>query len=463
MLYYILDNDFQIVAGVDRFQSMIWTEKSYEIGDFELYLPASEETIQLYTTAAEKHFYVIRTEDTNHTNLKNIPAMMIENVKTDIQAKNGKFVIVKGSQLKKLLYRRVALNEKQLAGKIQDELRNLVFNNAISPENFDRAIPRLVLGEEIDGLDDILINYNLKGEYISSIISTACQDKKLGWDIVIDYNRKECKFVLKQGKNRTQNQDGDLSTWNSPVTFSVKNQNLIKTNYEVDYENYRNLAIVKSKYEQYNRTTKEVETIDNDIEVKPYKIDRRPVGIDRYELYIDQGTQTISSKDTIVDVNAQTEQNLTKGRTELDKYAKTISVSADIDTGVTFEYGKDYFLGDLVSIQNEFGQNMEGRITSVTSTLSYNKCQSIPTFVIENYTGKIEDDKEKLDDKDLRVDTNSKYRCVSDGTLRKRATGYKYTTRIVSDGQERRTSDGKGRKLVKSEAFDDSKFSENYV
>ena len=38
MEYYILDNDLNVVEGIELFQSMIWTEKFYEAGDFELYL-----------------------------------------------------------------------------------------------------------------------------------------------------------------------------------------------------------------------------------------------------------------------------------------------------------------------------------------------------------------------------------------------------------------------------------------
>ena len=48
MEYYILDNDFNIVAGVEKFQSMIWTEKFYDIGDFELYLPATVDSLAFY-------------------------------------------------------------------------------------------------------------------------------------------------------------------------------------------------------------------------------------------------------------------------------------------------------------------------------------------------------------------------------------------------------------------------------
>lgn len=464
MLYYLLDQDFQIVDGVELFQSMIWTEKYYDIGDFELYLPATDENVKLYTEAAEKHYYLIRYADTRRSSLKSVPAMMVEKVKTDINVKNGKFIIVTGSQLKKVLYRRTAIQTRELAGNIQTELRNLVTADAIAPKDTTRAIPRLTLGDvnpELTG-SDMVINYNLKGEYLSTIISTACKEKKLGWDVTIDITNRECNFVLYSGKNRTQSQSGDKSRWNSPVTFSIKNQNLIKTNYEVDYENYRNVAVVKSEYEQYNKTAKRTDTIDASLEVRPYKLDRNPVGHDRYEIFIDQGVETIQNENSEVDVLSLTAKNTDKARSELDKYSRTIHVSAEVDNGVNFSYGEDYFLGDLVSIQNEFAQNMEGRVTSVTTTLSYNKDQTIPSFTIENYTGKIEAEKELLNPKDVRITTSGDTRCTTDGTIRKRATGHKFTGRITADGQERRTTYGDSRNCVKSELFDDSKYSTYY-
>lgn len=488
MFYFLLDSDFRIISGVDKFQSMIWNEKYDEIGDFELYIPATEESIKLYSEAAEKHYYIIRASDAKDTDLKNLPIQMIETVKIDTSVKNGNFLIIKGSQLKKILYRRIALEEESIGGQIKEALYSLVTNNAVSPKDPDRRIPRLICDPDNDpkleaiGIKDMIINFTLNGEFLSKIITTACKVHHLGWDVVLDYNQGLIKFKITTGLNRTQNQPGDLSTWNSPVVFSVKNSNLIKTTYSLDYENYRNVALVKSKYEDVVKGKKE--TLTNIKEVKPYKIDRRPVGLDRYEIFVNGDEYELEDDNTAVDPNLIDAQSKAAGQSKLTEYLKKIDVSGEIDPGVTFKYGEDYFLGDLVCLQNEYGQTFEARITSILSTLSYNKASEIPAFVIENYTGKEEDDEEKLTGEFLRVvtitnsDTGEEEvvdRCTSDGTLRMIPKPRKFSQRIVEGGDERVASKQvyneeteqwdtiiEPRHVIKSEYFDDDKYSAYY-
>jgi hypothetical protein len=467
MYYYLLDSDFKIIVGIDKFQSMIWNEKYDDIGDFELYIPATEDSVKLFTEAAERHYYICRKEDAKTNELTDLPIMMVESVKTDLSVKTGNFIIVTGSQIKKILYRRIALDEYAISGKIRDQLYSLVETNAVSPKDKDRCIPRLICDPDyhIPNEDDYLVNFAINGEFLSQIIAAACRVHKLGWDVVLDYNKGVLKFRITSGVDRSQSQKGDLSTWNEPVVFSIKNANLIKTTYSLDYENYRNVAVVKSKYEKYNETKNEIETLTDIVEVKPYKIDRRPVGLDRYEIFVDGEDYSLGSNGEAVNLAVMNAQSTSKGRSELTNYLKKIDVSCEVEVGVTFKYGIDYFLGDLVSFQNEFGQIFDARITGVLSTLAYNKVSVIPSFVIENYSGKEDDDIEKLDDSKLRwivkPDGTADYRCSGDGTLRRIRSPIEFTGRITADGRERTCELG-SRQVIKSEYFDDSKYSEYY-
>lgn len=470
MYYWLLDTGFKIVAGVDKFQSMIWTEKYYDVGDFELYLPATEESVKLYSEAADKGYYIIRSSDAKDT-LTDLSAMIVEEVKTDLYAKNGNFIIVKGSQLKKILDRRCAI-EDEISGNVQTVLRNLVDSNAIHTSDTDRQIPSLRLGEETAGIDD-LINYNLKGESLMKILQSVCRENKLGWDVLLDYYNANLKFVITKGTDRSQSQNGDVSTWNSPVVFSVKNQNLVRTTYDLDYENYKNVVMVKHDYEEYNKDSKSIELIQNNRVVKSYKVDRNPVGLDRHELSMVENTTKIRNSEEIVDVLSVADQLDYKARVELEKYKKKITVTGEIEANLVFKFGRHYFLGDLVSMRNEYNQVMDARITSVTMNLAYNKDSTVPSFEIENYAGKEEEEEDKLHDEDLRCalgpDGNVDYRRSSDGTLRKRDTGHKYSQRITAAREEREVSfirDGQTvtdtRQSTKNELYDDEKYSEFY-
>ena len=40
---YIADQNFQIVGIIDAPSSLIWAERYFEIGDFEIYVPATDD------------------------------------------------------------------------------------------------------------------------------------------------------------------------------------------------------------------------------------------------------------------------------------------------------------------------------------------------------------------------------------------------------------------------------------
>lgn len=406
MEYYILDNDFNIVTGVEKFQSMIWTEKFYDVGDFELYLPASDETMQFYNDAAKNHYYIIAADTTKKETIHKLSVMIIEKVKLEDTFESGDFLIITGSQLKNLLYRRVVWNRTTIAGQLYSEIRNLVMENAITPSVQDRIIPRLYLDNEEELPADSplaqTVNYQVEGEFLSKIISAICKDNKVGWDIVLDYNEKKMKFVFLVGTDRTSGQSA-----NTRVLFSSSFDNLLKTTYEIDATNYRNIALVKSTYEEYDKTTKKIENRESDQIVAPYKLGYNPVGLDRYELFVEGDNGTIDQDGNEVDVSALAVNNQSKGRLELEKYKSTTDISADVTPNITFKLNRDYFLGDVCSIRNEYNLIYDGRVTAVTTTLTTKKNSTIPSFTIENYTGKEEDDEKDSEDDRIMAETGA--------------------------------------------------------
>lgn len=443
MEYYILDKDFNIVDGVEKFQSMIWTEKFYDIGDFELYLPASVESMQFYNNAAKNHYYIIRSESATRETVHSLSAMVIEKVKLQDTFESGDYLIITGHQLKNILYRRIIWGRKTIAGPLYSELFNLVEENAINTSMTGRSIPRLTT-EYPETISEVLntnVNYAVEGEFLSKALTTICKDNKIGWDIKLDFINKKMKFILLEGVDRSMSQSA-----NPRVIFSSSFDNLLKTTYENDATNYRNVALVKSTYEDYNEETKRIDTIEANQVVSPYKLGYNPSGLDRYELYVEGEEATLDNANSYINTNALAVNNQSKGRTELEKYKSTTNISADVAPGITFKLNKDYFLGDLCSIRNEYDLIYDGRVTAVTTTLSTSKSSTIPSFTIENYTGK-EDDPEKDAEEDRRE--------TEDGTLRENEYGVirlrsylKYAKAVTETAEERETEDGQVREVT---------------
>ena len=44
---YIANQNFQIVGIIDAASSLIWSERYFEIGDFEIYVPATDDYVDL--------------------------------------------------------------------------------------------------------------------------------------------------------------------------------------------------------------------------------------------------------------------------------------------------------------------------------------------------------------------------------------------------------------------------------
>lgn len=456
MVYYLLNSELEILDGIEIFQSMIWTEKYYEVGDFELYLPATPQSLTLYTEAAKNHYLIIRADDAVQTP-RNIPAMIVEKVQLDDTYGNGDMLIITGHQVKNILSYRLVLNgRKEIAGDIQDEIFAIVRENCILSNN-DRILPRLELGKKVDlKTDDTFINYDTQGKLVSTVIETVCKDKKIGWDITVDFYNKKLVFGLYKGTDRSTSQEGPVETKNAMIVFSTDYNNLIRTTYTMDTYNYRNVAYAESEYNKRNEDTNQMDKKTMTVEVRPYKLDTNPVGFFRNELYVD--SKTSNNSDTETDVAALRSLLETAGRTKLEEYKSKIAIDGEVAHDLSHTYGKDYFMGDLVTIQNEYGHSYDGRVTAVTINLAVNKNSVIPAFTIENYTGKEEDDTQKIPDSERRMSEDGQIRVCENGANRQLVTGYIYRDRIDEDGNIRLDSAGHERSVTKSEYFDDEKY-----
>ena len=92
---YVLNQAFEKIGVIDDYESIIWTTRYYEPGDFEIKIPAGSQNIGLL----EKDNYLIRYDDET--------VMIIErlNIITDVE--NGNFILAAGRCLKSILDRRV--------------------------------------------------------------------------------------------------------------------------------------------------------------------------------------------------------------------------------------------------------------------------------------------------------------------------------------------------------------------
>ena len=101
-------------------------------------------------------------------------------------------------------------------------------------------------------------------------------------------------------------------------------------------------------------------------------------GLNRNEDYIDGSS--VSSNGEIITVETYTKMLQEYGQTQLDQTAYTQSFSGNIDSEGLFKLNQDYFLGDIVQIENEKGIKATPRIVEIIYAIDESGTSVVPTF-----------------------------------------------------------------------------------
>lgn len=332
-MFYILDTGLNVIAVVENYKSAIWTSRYYESGDFELYLPATTENIQLF----HKDYYIVREGDWTQ-------AMFVSNIEITTDVEAGNYLTVTGKSLQSILERRVIFPQTTVKGTVEECIRALITQNIINPAVPERKIDNFILGAEV-GIENATISTQFTGDNLGETITELCKAHGLGFDIALDIEEKQFVFILYKGADRSYNQNE-----NPYVVFSPEFENLLSSNYVNKSEGYKNVAIVAGEGEGTDRKNTMVGTAS---------------GVNRYELFVD--AKDVSSKvdDETLSTSEYTELLTARGNEKLSEIAVTEEVEGEIILDYNYVLNKDFFLGDIVEVVNEYGMSFTPRIIEV--------------------------------------------------------------------------------------------------
>lgn len=347
---YVLDKDFSILDVCDDYKSIIWTTRYFSPGDFELYLPATDKNIMLL----KEDRYCVREQDRTNDTFKNV--MVIQKVQITTSVEDGNYLIVTGQCLKSILARRIIWQQTTITGLFELGIRKIVLENAISPTISARKIPQLELGT-LQGYTDTM-DKQVTGANLADFIEEMCTAYGIGWDVYIQ--NKKMRFEFYKGEDRSYNQ-----TVNPYVVFSPEFDNLLTTDYQYDKTDHRNVALVAGEGEGLDRTTVTVGTAS---------------GLDRYELFVD--SRNTSSNDG--EITAADYQKLLQeeGLENLSSDENSIleNITGEVEASTNYTFGKDYFLGDIAEVFNEYGIATTPRIIEIIESEDDTGTYTIPTF-----------------------------------------------------------------------------------
>ena len=355
---YVLDDTFAIVGIVDEYVSCIWRPSYSEIGDFELYLNATDKAIDLLREGR----FLVRTNDVSTINGASLfkKVMVIKNLEITTDAEDGDFLCVTGRELKFLLRQRIVWTQTTLTGTAENAIRRLITENAITPSDTKRVLPNLVLGAE-KGFG-AAIEKQVTGEYLDVAIVDICKTFNLGWDVYI----QNAKLIVDiyEGVDRSYEQ-----TKRPYVVFSEQFENLHNTEYQLNTEEYANTALIGGEGEGTARIYTGI-NLNN-------------AGFARYETFVDARdiSQNVGSED---EIHTETYLKLLaeRGQEHLAGLTITEGFSGEVLSDVAFKYGKDFFLGDLVSVINKYGISKTVRVLSAIESEDENGTKLLPQFNI---------------------------------------------------------------------------------
>lgn len=351
---YILDTDFNAISILDYYESLIWTERYYSEGDFEIYTTARTDVIE--TLKEDNYIWSKDSEDT----------MIIEQVQLSSDVENGDEFIVTGRSLASILHRRIIWAQTVLSGNFQDAIEKLLNENIINPIIPERKIENFIFQKSTDERITSLTIESAQyfGEDLYDVVSTLCETKEVGFKVVLS-SENQFIFSLYVGEDRSYDQFE-----NPYVIFSPDFDNIINSNYLESKKTLKTVTLVAGEGEGSERKTV----------VVPSDTTKAKSGLNRRELFSDAGDISSSVDGETISASEYNAQLTQRGEEELSKNITTKSFEGEVDTTQLFQYGVDFYKGDIVQIVNEYGIEGKSRIIEIVRSQDDSGIDILPTF-----------------------------------------------------------------------------------
>lgn len=414
MYLAVLDESMILQHICEDYKSIIWTERFHGFGDFKLTVPGTLENLQIYQLD-----YYLYTKGTNKL-------MIIEQIELNTEYSKQSMLTVSGRSLESILDRRVMhpypiwegtilCKEERTRGKVKDVIKhysNLLFKQR---DSLDTSHERHVKGfgwysvDELPGgirrgrpvssmdIGDIRVStegvvrdmsirnpnwgrymdytkdpYSMEGSWYK-LVQELTDLTMSGW--AIEYDGEDPYYwygYTYNGVNRTFNQ-GERP----PVVFSPKYDNLSKATYfkskvgtrtkifsgAVKFEIPTQLAL-DGEYLGASASNNAMQ--NNSITVGTPGLGLREGYFKSPSVEHTNGMMqdTTGAKGVLPnDPNSIHRQIHEQCNTELWRHMPIEMFSGEAAQQSMYTYNEDFFLGDFVQIQNEFGQQDIARIT----------------------------------------------------------------------------------------------------
>lgn len=376
MQLFVLDKSFEVVSLCDTFSSLIWTERYSGYGDFELYLPASIENINMFP----RGFYLSLIEppvyDKNGKKIEvRNDVMIVEKTELSTDLEEGDRLVVSGRSLESLLLRRVIPKKVKYESIDPREIIKTILNeNIIEPSEPARKIHNFKIAMDSSQRPDTKDKrtYEFDGDYVYDAIKTICDDYDWGFslDLKTDDNWRTSylAFSTVYGTDRSYEQ-----TKNPYMVFSPRFDNLVSSDtIEDDTEFYNSAYVASTEETKDNKTRRLIKYVPNNSGRSEWDI--RETFYTNSDAKLNDGNNNPRPDS---DIYSELEKY---GKDELKTQKSNDSFNAEIALLNSVQYHRDYDIGDLIQFDNVYGVNRTARITEYVRNEDDNGYREYPTF-----------------------------------------------------------------------------------
>lgn len=366
MEVYVLDSLLRREVVVDKFVSLIWTERWREIGDFEL---------SVLSTPGNRGIFLPGKKLSLNESYR---MMEVETVEDATDTDGKKTLKVKGRSSEKVLEDRTAMDPtnftignnqwkltgtpKAIAQKLYDDIcvtGKLSTSDIIPLQGSGTIFPTDTIPPLATSMD-----WYVEPQTLLQAITDLCDIYEMGFRLVRNPTTNLLRFDIYTGSNRTPAQ-----TALPAVIFSPELENLQSTTEVTTSVGVKNCAYVITEYggSYYQRLVYDV------------GIDPLVTGFERKVLTL---TVTLA-EDQISTIPASINAALDKaGKDELAKYRPLYAFDGEVSQRSQYKYGVDYHLGDLVGMQNADGNVSYMRVTEQIFASDDQGDRSYPTLTV---------------------------------------------------------------------------------
>lgn len=388
MTYDVLvyDDNWELQTVVDNYESLVWTDKAKECGDFELYMyydPDLWKTIKLGS--------FLRIQDSEHT-------MMVNKRDLKDTFEDAPRMIFTGKSMEYITSRRVVYKQIDVTGRPGDIVNKLLDENCIDGPFLNQFAPdptnpnkkyRGITGLYRDGsnwrqeLGDNQISQQYLGQNIYEAVSELVKTYSSPMCYIFVHHTDDNKWRWRLGTGVDHSWNQGTNEW---ITFSSDFNNLKSSEYVQDNEKYANAFYVTGADpgDGKPRMTIPIERSMKDVSHGGFIS-----GMNRVEKWID-GSNVKLKDDNNHDVPMQTYMSELQayGYSSMREYVTETSFTGDVDPNVQWAYMRDYHIGDLVNVGDGMGNGAMCAIDGMTITADRNGIVIVPDFkAVRTITG----------------------------------------------------------------------------